>query len=40
MIDLSDSMLEPLTPGEMAKLPKGPITGAAQRAKEAKNDEW
>lgn len=39
VIDLSDSMLEPLTPREAAKLPKGPITGRPQQ-KAAENDRW
>lgn len=42
VIDLSDSMLEPLTPQEIQKLPKGPITGrpSVQKIKEAKSDAW
>ena len=40
VIDLSDSMLEPLSPREMEKLPKGPVTGPSRQRKEAKNDAW
>jgi len=42
VIDLSDSMLEPMTPRELEKLPRGPTTGfaAAQRRKEAKSERW
>ncbi|HEX5135403.1 MAG TPA: hypothetical protein VFY93_00395 [Planctomycetota bacterium] len=41
VIDLSDSMLEPLTPGELKNLPKGPVTGTpSANAKIAKNDAW
>jgi len=42
LIDWSDSMLEPLTPEEKAKLPKGPISGtdARRRAKESENKRW
>lgn len=40
VIDLSDSMLEPLTPAELKHLPKGPVTGPAAQAKASKNDAW
>ena len=43
VIDLSDSMLEPLEQGEIEKLPKGPVSGSAQarqREKEAKSAAW
>jgi len=39
VIDLSDSMLEPLTPLEMERLPKGPVTGRPQQ-KAAESDRW
>ncbi len=39
VIDLSDSMLEPLTPLEVEKLPKGPVTGRPQQ-KAAESDRW
>jgi len=39
VIDMSDSMLTPLTPAEKEKLPKGPVTGVA-RPKESDNDAW
>jgi len=41
VIDLSDSMLEPLTPAELKHLPKGPVTGTpSAMAKISKNDAW
>ncbi|MCK6460511.1 MAG: hypothetical protein L6Q95_11520 [Planctomycetes bacterium] len=41
VIDLSDSMLEPLSPRELENLPKGPVTGsAAAQAKLSKSDAW
>ncbi len=41
VIDLSDSMLEPLSPGELKNLPRGPVTGSASaQAKLSKSDAW
>jgi hypothetical protein len=41
VIDLSDSMLEPLTPPELEHLPRGPVTGTASaQSKLSKNDAW
>jgi hypothetical protein len=43
VIDMSDSMLTPLSPAELDKLPRGPITGkaaAVRREKEAKSQAW
>jgi len=43
VIDFSDSMLTPLTPPELKRLPRGPVTGRAaaeRKKKEAKSDKW
>ncbi|MDH3591490.1 MAG: hypothetical protein OER88_06410 [Planctomycetota bacterium] len=43
VIDMSDSMLTPLKPAELKKLPKGPVTGKPgqkARARAAKSDAW
>jgi hypothetical protein len=43
VIDFSDSMLEPLTPPEIEKLPKGPVSGTAEKKrkeKESANEAW
>ena len=43
VIDMSDSMLEPLTVEELKKLPRGPVSGTAkrrQRVKESKSEAW
>lgn len=40
VIDMSDSMLTPLAPRELEKLPRGPATGPARKRKVAANDAW
>lgn len=43
VIDMSDSMLTPLTPRVIEKLPKGPVSGVNARVREeklSKNAEW
>ncbi len=40
VIDMSDSMLTPLSPRELEKLPNGPVTGRPGPKKKSKNDAW
>ncbi len=40
VIDMSDSMLTPLSPKELEKLPRGPITGKTAKRRASKSDAW